>query len=152
MENDAALELVADEIASDPDQKLRRHIMGMKFMLEPRSPEEQGSAYVTCFCKDGDLLSQWRSYGSAGVALGFWRESLGSLPPPKPTLRNSKSGRAQVQLTKTDLGNRFHPRLIEVIYGDPWPEHVDQFAHTRGRGTTPSRRNERTWRRVARSR
>lgn len=31
-----------------------------------------GEVYVTCFCEDGDLLSQWRGYaGSDGYALGF---------------------------------------------------------------------------------
>lgn len=27
--------------------------------------------FVTCFCGHGDLLSQWRSYGQGGYALGF---------------------------------------------------------------------------------
>lgn len=32
--------------------------------------------YVTCFCENGDLLSQWRSYGSGGYAIGFDRTKL----------------------------------------------------------------------------
>lgn len=33
--------------------------------------------YVTCFCKDGDLLSQWRGYGGVGgYAVGFCSEAL----------------------------------------------------------------------------
>lgn len=34
--------------------------------------ESDERAYVTCFCEDGDLLSQWRGYaGPGGFALGF---------------------------------------------------------------------------------
>lgn len=35
--------------------------------------EAQGEPYITCFCPNGDLLSQWRGYGSAGCgyAVGF---------------------------------------------------------------------------------
>jgi hypothetical protein len=36
--------------------------------------------YVTCFCKDGNQLSQWRAYGSSsgGVAIGLDTESMRS--------------------------------------------------------------------------
>lgn len=35
--------------------------------------------YVTCFSRDGDLLSQWRAYGNngKGVSIGFDRHNLG---------------------------------------------------------------------------
>lgn len=35
--------------------------------------ETQGEPYITCFCPKGDLLSQWRGYGSSGCgyAVGF---------------------------------------------------------------------------------
>ncbi|MET9575665.1 DUF2971 domain-containing protein [Streptomyces massasporeus] len=33
--------------------------------------------YTTCFCEDGDLLSQWRAYGGAGgYAIGFRTDEL----------------------------------------------------------------------------
>jgi hypothetical protein len=36
--------------------------------------------FVTCFCEDGDLLSQWRGYGvDQGYALGFDTETLEAL-------------------------------------------------------------------------
>jgi hypothetical protein len=37
--------------------------------------------FVTCFCENGDLLSQWRGYGGsgAGFALGFSRSWLSTL-------------------------------------------------------------------------
>jgi len=36
--------------------------------------------YIVCFCKSGDLLSQWRGYGvDQGYALGFDKTKLASL-------------------------------------------------------------------------
>src|SRR5690606_5989778 len=45
--------------------------------------EGSGGSYVACFCTEGSLLSQWRTYGATGngFSLGFdttsthWRES-----------------------------------------------------------------------------
>ncbi|HUY24964.1 MAG TPA: DUF2971 domain-containing protein, partial [Candidatus Saccharimonadales bacterium] len=42
--------------------------------------EKNVSMFVTCFCSDGDLLSQWRAYagrgsGAGGYALGFETKS-----------------------------------------------------------------------------
>lgn len=39
-----------------------------------------GGPFVSCFCEDGDLLSQWRGYaGGSGWAIGFAREWLESV-------------------------------------------------------------------------
>ena len=35
--------------------------------------------YAACFCGNGDLLSQWRTYGRDGYAIGFQREWLLSI-------------------------------------------------------------------------
>jgi hypothetical protein len=50
--------------------------------------------YLACFCEDGDLLSQWRGYGSVGggYALGFTARDLGVViytnqEKPEPVLR-----------------------------------------------------------------
>jgi hypothetical protein len=45
-----------------------------------RSAFRMYSPFVTCFCENGDLLSQWRGYGGAGegFALGFRRSWLAS--------------------------------------------------------------------------
>ena len=41
------------------------------FILDEMDSSEFG-VYVTCFCESGDLLSQWRAYGSDhGYAIGF---------------------------------------------------------------------------------
>jgi hypothetical protein len=43
----------------------------------PDSAFDQFSEFITCFCEDGDLLSQWRAYGSdQGYSLGFDTELL----------------------------------------------------------------------------
>ena len=38
-----------------------------------RTFDEQGGAYIACFCREPDLLSQWRGYGAVGggYAVGF---------------------------------------------------------------------------------
>ena len=50
--------------------------------------------YLACFCENGDLLSQWRGYGSVGggYALGFEARALGVVfytnqQKPEPVLR-----------------------------------------------------------------
>ncbi|HKQ39920.1 MAG TPA: DUF2971 domain-containing protein [Verrucomicrobiae bacterium] len=55
---------------------------------------EQDEHYLACFCENGDLLSQWRGYGSVGggYAMGFVADSLGlilyqSPDKPEPVLR-----------------------------------------------------------------
>jgi hypothetical protein len=41
--------------------------------------DASATEYIVCFCADGDLLSQWRSYGSdGGCALGFHTPQLAS--------------------------------------------------------------------------
>ena len=51
-------------------------------------PERRGQRrkriYVTCFCEDGNLLSQWRTYGQAGgYAIAFPLDALRTgLQPP----------------------------------------------------------------------
>jgi hypothetical protein len=48
--------------------------------------ETQGGAYISCFCKNGDLLSQWRGYGATGggYALGFLAGQLDTPPTEQP--------------------------------------------------------------------
>jgi len=42
--------------------------------------DDQGGAYICCFCRQSDLLSQWRGYGAVGggYAIGFRSKSLSS--------------------------------------------------------------------------
>jgi hypothetical protein len=72
----------------------------------------QGIAiYLSCFCEDGDLLSQWRSYGSGGggCAIGF-----------KPRLVN-ENGRSRLP-SPQELGFG----IAKVIYEE---EEQRQLAH-----------------------
>ena len=45
--------------------------------------EDQGDAYMTCFCARDNLLSQWRGYGAtgSGYALGFDARQIGTPAP-----------------------------------------------------------------------
>ena len=44
---------------------------------------EQGGAYIACFCREPDLLSQWRGYGAVGggYAVGFNSADLATRSP-----------------------------------------------------------------------
>jgi hypothetical protein len=54
------------------------------FVSHLRRAMERGSKspFVTCFCRDGDLLSQWRAYSShgQGLSIGFRSEALVKVP------------------------------------------------------------------------
>lgn len=39
-------------------------------------PNPSARVYVACFCGEPDLLSQWRSYGRGGYAIGFRKSAL----------------------------------------------------------------------------
>ena len=57
-----------------------------------KSPANEDRVFVTCFCEDADLLSQWRSYGQGGYAIGFRRELLGKSKPANFTLNYHDDG------------------------------------------------------------
>jgi hypothetical protein len=49
-------------------------------LLDPLHLHDFLTAYIVCFCEEGDLLSQWRGYGSGGVggyALGLDAKQTG---------------------------------------------------------------------------
>jgi len=129
-----ALELIAndpEEIAPDSVHEIRRHIQGMVFVMKHKSNDARGGTYVACLCENGDLLSQWRGYGQAGVSLGFSRDALSTLPPlPNPPLPTRQIEEGAVWVGGADMGDSFRPRLVKVLYGDPGPEHIDEFAQS----------------------
>ena len=61
---------ISDEIGAEFFRRAQR-------MAEPTSGYRE--FYVACFCEDGDLLSQWRAYGSAGggYSIGFASHEIG---------------------------------------------------------------------------
>jgi hypothetical protein len=68
--------VLPDVFANDPDhgERFRRAL------VKELSFGFGAATFVTCFCDQSDLLSQWRGYGGdlgGGVALGFDKEILG---------------------------------------------------------------------------
>jgi hypothetical protein len=61
-----------------------RWLSGVWDYVEDEYKKHGPHVYVSCFCEDGDLLSQWRGYGSqcAGYALGFSGPGLRKLLIP----------------------------------------------------------------------
>jgi hypothetical protein len=107
-------------------------VRGMAFMMSERTHDDvriREGTYVTCFCELGDLLSQWRGYGNAGVSLGFSYEALDSLPPlPNPTLPKRETDKGAQWIGGPDMGEPFRPRLIKVDYGDLTSDAVETIA------------------------
>lgn len=74
------------------------------------------SVYVTCFCEDGDLLSQWRSYGTdRGYSIGFKAEALRQMVRVAGRWSDADSVRAlkQAELAQVQYGEDL-PVLREV--------------------------------------
>lgn len=62
--------LIDERLARGPSPAEQAFLEGLRQALGGPDPE---SVYICCFCKDGDLLSQWRAYGAngTGVSLAF---------------------------------------------------------------------------------
>jgi Protein of unknown function (DUF2971) len=72
--------------------------------------------YVTCFCQDSDLLSQWRGYASAdGYAIGFHSEAL--LNQVSLTTNYRVAGQRGLA-AETTAGPDVRPSLVQMQYGD----------------------------------
>lgn len=71
------LQSVDETDADSPLEELFRGILFGRGTPRVEAPTE--GTYVASFCRDGDLLSQWRNYaGGGGYAIGFDREALTS--------------------------------------------------------------------------
>lgn len=75
--------------------------------------------YVSCFCEQGDLLSQWRGYGaSGGFAIGFSRRALAKLCPIErdaPVLVSpAESSAVGPQLVRRLQGNGGEPIAVDL--------------------------------------
>jgi hypothetical protein len=71
-------------------------------------PVMTNPVYVTCFCEEGDLLSQWRGYsGGGGFALGFAPHALLDI-----------SLEQEEDPTRGDLYKSLHTELVRIQYGD----------------------------------
>jgi hypothetical protein len=65
----AAKKIIRDDLLNADEAK--QAFLGA--LLESISDQINRRTFLTCFCRNGDLLSQWRGYGNfgAGYALGF---------------------------------------------------------------------------------
>jgi Protein of unknown function (DUF2971) len=77
--------------------------------------------YITCFCEDGDLLSQWRGYGAmgGGYAIGFEAKLLEDCTPLREasTLRLRRAmydENVQVDFIKTTI-NETCDLLLRIV-------------------------------------
>lgn len=78
MNDSLELQLASSLIAASLDDAgrsasaIQRELL-RRSRLDAKPTDLSRSFYVTCFCDDGDLLSQWRAYGAngGGYALGF---------------------------------------------------------------------------------
>jgi len=83
-------EVINTELASTPDDLFKDYLRQVLAILESPAPE---GVYICCFCQDGDLLSQWRGYGSngTGVSLAFLASGFsyvtGPDSPPRGLVR-----------------------------------------------------------------
>lgn len=88
--------------------------------LSQRRRSQRARAFVACFCKRGDLLSQWRGYAAegAGYAIGFSWNALSELSvfqpqPPQSSLLAGQDGHAQPRRSAT-----WHIDQADVEYED----------------------------------
>ncbi|MGM0582931.1 MAG: DUF2971 domain-containing protein [Bacteroidota bacterium] len=65
-------DVINENINSDIDESLRTFYHQLKVQLNTMG-ELVHHPFITCFCEEGDLLSQWRSYAKEGVgySIGF---------------------------------------------------------------------------------
>jgi hypothetical protein len=72
--------------------------------------------YVTCFCQDSDLLSQWRGYASAdGYSIGLRSAALLDQVPSTTEYRVGGQHGLEIE---TRPGPEVRPSLVQVQYGD----------------------------------
>jgi hypothetical protein len=75
-----ARELVVEEIRSETERcsgHVKTWLSEFPAALDRVFADTE--TYAACFCESGDLLSQWRAYGSGGFALGFAAEPFSRL-------------------------------------------------------------------------
>jgi hypothetical protein len=126
----ARLRQAADELAANPDDDsgaVQARVDLMRYCAyEAERVTEWLQVFVTCFCEQGDLLSQWRGYGQlAGYAIGFDRAELEASAKPPTTLR------------KVIYGEEAAPKLttmVQAIIDHP------AMAHTVSRGAAMAER------------
>jgi hypothetical protein len=73
---DDTCEYLRERLSGEPSGTPQHAVIGtaIEMLKEPDLPTE---IYLSCFCEDGDLLSQWRGYAAGqGYAIGFDAQQL----------------------------------------------------------------------------
>ncbi len=79
---------------------------------DANNDRSEHQVFVACFCEQGDLLSQWRSYGAnGGYAIGFRSQELNDLSTSDSG--NFESGRRR--LVKVNYGRNAQTIMIEQV-------------------------------------
>lgn len=79
-------------------------------------------AYITCFCEEQDLLSQWRGYGARqGVSITFETEALVELFEPKGA-----------QLHRVQYGTSAARKHLQSEITSAFPDLIDDFDYLMG--------------------
>jgi len=83
---DILLSRIKEEIAAQAISTL--HKTFWERAIEVFKPGPSDYRFITCFCEDGDLLSQWRGYagGTGGFSIGFDSRIVNGLSAKNPTI------------------------------------------------------------------
>jgi hypothetical protein len=113
------------EISADPGAQIddRPTLLNqVADQVEALGTQAGHGPYIVSFCEHRDLLSQWRSYGSSGYAIGFDRQDLLRIPPQP--LQETLDGKVWIDQIPP------HPpspvSLVQVSYGS-WDEPIEEF-------------------------
>lgn len=130
------------------------------------------TVFVTCFCEDGDLLSQWRGYANpGGFSLGFRSSSMTEITPEdsnsepdpygwKPPLELDPSGPVQVEYGRRAIDKMLAavvpqvPPNIDDGPAAPFGEQIaaDLLIPALASVKDPAFQEEREWRLIAKGR
>jgi hypothetical protein len=122
---DQMLAAIRRESAKTEDPTRAKILRFTEETMRDPTGHELPTLYVSCFCEDGDLLSQWRAYGrEQGFAIGFDPEVL-------QQIEVTQDARSRVRQKITDIP----PYLLHVVYGeDPASIAISQAIETMGYG------------------
>src|SRR5262249_39228851 len=87
----AVIEAAIDDRLKSLDRDVKSDFVKRDFLSLARRTfaDKWQDFFVTCFCEEGNLLSQWRGYGKGGggYSIGFERCLLGTRSPEGTSLR-----------------------------------------------------------------
>lgn len=117
----AAIRAIADQGVSASTARLMAGLGELDSGILRPFLDETLRLFVTCFCSDDDLLSQWRAYGGRGDAGGY---AIG-FQPPGPLPAWGQSAPRYLTLRKVIYDSAEQDRLAAGLVG-PLVEHLEQ--------------------------